>query len=303
MNPPTCATALVHNGNNSQLRPESSENWSLGIDFKSKWLEGFEASTTYYNVAYKDKIVNMSDYMWQNYDSSPASYALYKAYIHPIHNPANCNGNDSSTWDPVLKYWAKTVVSIYGNIDKTQICNVNVVFDGANSNFASEVQRGLDINLTYLRPTDHDGVFNFGLYATTVLDNKNQVYGAAPIEQIGGINQPVRWRGRGSIGWSLDNLAASVFVNYTGPAINSNPTFSYVSKGVPAYYTTDVTVAYAFTEELGWSGFSGTRLTLSAQNVFDQNPPIELNGTTSAYDGSHYSALGRTVTLQLTKDF
>jgi len=31
--------------------------------------------------------------------------------------------------------------------------------------------------------------------------------------------------------------------------------------------------------------------------------PIELNGTTSAYDGSHYSALGRTVTLQLTKDF
>lgn len=301
--PTYCVSSVVHNGNNSKLRPETSENWSLGIDFKSRWLEGFEASTTYYNVAYKNKIVNMSDYMWQNYIGSPASRALYKDYIHPVHNPANCNGNDASTWDPVLKYWVKTVVSVYGNIDRTQICSVSMVFDGANSNFAGEVQRGLDINLTYLLPTDHNGLFNFGLYATTVLDNKNQIVGSAPVEQIGGINQPIRWRGRGSIGWSLDKLAASVFVNYTGPGVNSNPTFSYVPKGAPAYYTTDVTVAYAFTDQLGWSGFSGTRLTFSAQNVFDQNPPIELNGTTSAYDGSHYGALGRTVTLQLTKDF
>nr|WP_156133365.1 hypothetical protein [Massilia sp. JS1662] len=49
-------------------------------------------------------------------------------------------------------------------------------------------------------------------------------------------------------------------------------------------------------------GFGGTVLALSAQNLFDRAPQVVLNGT-SSWDSQNASAIGRFVSIPLTKSW
>ena len=49
------------------------------------------------------------------------------------------------------------------------------------------------------------------------------------------------------------------------------------------------------------SGFmQNTRVSLSAQNLFDRTPPLVLTSGGAAFDGNNANVFGRIVTLQLT---
>jgi iron complex outermembrane recepter protein len=296
-------TVLWITGNNANVKPETSENWSLGFDYKPSWLRGFDLGLTYYSIAYSNKIDSMANYSFTML-SSAQNYATYAAYIHKISTPSGCSGTDSSTWGSDLQYWAKSVPAIYGSLDSSYVCSVNVVLDGRTANVAAQRQRGLDANIRYTLPTDNYGMFLFNLYATTLLDNKVQtVSGADFSEQIGGMYKPVRWRGRMGVNWMMDQVSVNVFVNYVGPGINDAKLYDTLRTKTPSYTTLDLGFSYRFKEELGWKGFSGTTLSINAQNAFDQNPPVILTTYDSSYDPSKYSAIGRVITLQLTKDF
>jgi len=65
--------------------------------------------------------------------------------------------------------------------------------------------------------------------------------------------------------------------------------------------TYDATLSYAFRDSAPYH-LDGIRLTLSAQNLTDEDPPIVLNGTVS-WDSQTASAIGRLVAFEITKSW
>jgi iron complex outermembrane receptor protein len=109
---------------------------------------------------------------------------------------------------------------------------------------------------------------------------------------------PVSLRMRASAGWKLGAVSANVFANYIGSYTN---TAIVPNTEVPSMTTFDATLTYAVDKGVGY-GFGGTVLALSAQNLFDRAPPVVLNGT-SSWDSQNASAIGRFVSISLTKSW
>jgi iron complex outermembrane recepter protein len=297
------AGVLIIGGDSPNVKPETSENWSTGIEYKPQWLEGFDLALTYYSVAYTNKIdsPNATSYL-----ASAASAQEYSQYITKIDNTICTSAADADS--RIKEAIASTLYQAW--YDKSYACNIGYILDARTQNIAATKQRGLDVNINYLYPTDEYGLFTFGLYASTVLDNKVQsTKGGSFIEKINGYGQPVRWKGRGTIGWMYDGFNVMWFINYIGNGdLNAGGT-TYALSGTngrePAYITADLNLSYDLSKVAGWKGFAGTRLSLNVRNVFDINPPISLTSSYTAYDPYRYSgyATGRIMTLQLTKDF
>jgi iron complex outermembrane receptor protein len=67
---------------------------------------------------------------------------------------------------------------------------------------------------------------------------------------------------------------------------------------VDSYHTVDATLAYDFAETNSF--LNGVGLSLNAQDLFDEDPPVVLNGTVS-WDNQNVSPLGRMVSFVVTK--
>jgi iron complex outermembrane receptor protein len=286
-------------GNSSDAKPETSENWSTGFRYKPAWIDGLELSTTFYNIAYSGKLSGPNTGLFL---SSAANRAAYAPFIHAVHNPGTCSNSDRSTWDPVLKAWFSKPAVYTVNLGNP--CDVNVVFDGRTANLSAVHQRGIDFNINYYLDAASYGTFSLGVGGSTILDYKQQ---AAPgqeyQQQLNGTYQAVRWRGHGSINWMLGTVSANLIANYVGGGKNTAPLNTTVNTNIKPFVSFDAGVNYRF-DDTAWVGLRGIRLSLNAQNVFDQNPPITLMSG-SAVDMSRYymASMGRILTLQLTKDF
>ncbi len=288
-------------GNPSKLQPQKANTWSVGFDYSPHWLDGFKVGASYFDLRYKDQINSPLVF---NAFSNPAVYAIYKTYIHPVHQPAGCHEGDPSTYDPALLPYI-TAVAIYGSTSG-QVCNIQAVLDGRITNLASTQSDYVDFNTSYDYDTGSWGSLSFnGSMSVTLHNNTQPVKGAAITDNLGTIYNPVRFRGRASLGWFLESWNANLFMNYVGSyKNNATPTVGgvqYPQYWVPAWITFDAGVGYKFQDAV-WSGFNGTRLSLSASNVFNQAPPVVLTSN-SAMDPQNANPYGRMLTISLTKDF
>ena len=89
---------------------------------------------------------------------------------------------------------------------------------------------------------------------------------------------------------------ASTFLNHVGAV-----TDTVRGHGTGSFDTFDATLRYAIEAKAG--AMSGVELALSAQNLFDRHPPLYVPGTADAppYDSTNYSAIGRFVSLSVSK--
>ncbi len=116
------------------------------------------------------------------------------------------------------------------------------------------------------------------LNATKVVTEKLALALTAPQTSIRGqmANGGVMpWRGRATLGWSKDPWSATLFCNYVG---------TYENEPLPGRPDSQVTCWTTFDPDPGFdvgaiyhSGFlQNTRLSLSAQNLFDRTPALVL---------------------------
>src|SRR5690606_6966804 len=131
-----------------------------------------------------------------------------------------------------------------------------------------------------------------------VLTAKQSIVAGAPlIDVLGTFENPIKYRGRASAAWSRGPLTVATFANYTGSYLNT--AFAPNAK-IDAQVTIDLTARYRFDGEGGL--LNGLQASVSAQNLFDKEPPVVLNGI-YAYDGQQASAIGRFIRFELTKAF
>ncbi|MFL6603246.1 MAG: TonB-dependent receptor plug domain-containing protein [Steroidobacteraceae bacterium] len=288
-------------GDRPGIKPERARNWSAGLDLTPHWIPELRVSTTYYHIKYTDEIFGPP--VLPAAITNPQTYQLYKPFVHPIHNPANCTPGDRATYDPALLPLLDAV-GIYGtSISSTQACQIQAWVDGRVTNIGSMTQSGLDLNVAYDLDTAL-GHWSVNLNAVRVLKEDIAAVASLPETSVlGRINNLVRWRGRSSVGWRHGPLSATVFVNYVGSYLNNTPIVGRPNQTVPSWTTLDLTVGFDL-GRLSNSGFlKDSAISVSAQNLFDRDPPIVLTSGGAQFDANNANVFGRIVQLNVMKRF
>jgi outer membrane receptor protein involved in Fe transport len=118
---------------------------------------------------------------------------------------------------------------------------------------------------------------------------------AAPKDLLNRLNNILKFRGRGEIGWRQGPWTAELDINYTNRYTNDQVTpFQTVS----ADTTFDLRGSYTFGAEAP-ALLQDLEVTLGARNVLDEDPPFV--DVQSGMDGSVASALGRVISLTVDK--
>jgi iron complex outermembrane receptor protein len=271
------------NGGNSQLGPETAKTWSAGLDWKPQALDGLTVTATWYKILYDNRI-----------DVAPTTAltngSVYAAYIVRRPTASDVAGNAAFN---ALVAEAMTSPDLQNPVEP--VTNINVLLDGRRQNLGQLDQRGLDLSVRYAFSTPI-GDWTVGTEVAKVLKLERKSAASSPwIDVLDTFGNPVDLRVRGSLGWRQGGWSANAFANYTDSYLNTAVTPNVKVKSQTTY---DATTSYAFGDEAGWG--KGVRISANVMNLFDKEPPIVLNGTVS-WDSQNASAIGRFVSLEITK--
>jgi iron complex outermembrane receptor protein len=264
-------------GGNPDLGPERAKTQSFGIDFAPDWALAPRASLNYFHVDYQDQIGAPGG------DPNVLLQPLLAPYVARNPDPAVAAG-----------YMARR--SFQGQPEDP--ANIKVIVDGRSQNTSRVVTKGLEGQLQMQWQTAV-GTFNTGASALYLFNyDQALIKGAAQTDVVGTLNNPQRFQGRVQFGWRENELSASAFLNYSGHYENTTVT---PVQNIGSYTTVDVSLGYDFGQARGgW--LDSLRLQLTAQNLFDKEPPPVFNGVL-AFDPQVASALGRLVSFEVVKKF
>lgn len=283
-NSPTGTTnVLALFGNNPAIGPERARTWTAGVDAHPRFAPGLSGSLTYFDIAYRDRIANPSDDVFNFLQDRTRFAPLIDE--HP--DPAE-----------IAKYYtADTFINPFGIAP----ASVTAIVDARIANLARQTERGLDFDLGY-KFGKHDAQFELGVSGTRLLRlSQQQLAGTAVAQVLSTIGYPVDLRMRGRAIASFGRFDAALFVNYVDSYRN---TAVQPEERVASWTTVDLDIGYHLTADRGL--LRGLRLSLSASNLFDRDPPyanVRTNLSASGYDAENASPVGRLVALQLTKSW
>ena len=290
---PTVQGVNIHNGA-AHAHPALGRGWEVGADLAPDFLPGFQAQVTYWDTEYLGAFTTPSV---ANFLNTPALYSQVHFYPGAGASPdmvyAAATGlQQSSALPPVISAILYTSV---GNYLYLYIAGID-----ANVNYAFDTDWGsFHVGDTVTELTK----YNEGLTATGTVFSVLNTTGAnnsfpSPSTQM-----------RANFGWTGDNLAADLFINYVGPYRNWSGTSviplakdavgNPVGGGDPvkANVTFDLHLSYQLPE----SAWGSDRVSLTVINLADTDPPFYLGAT--GYDSWLASPLGRVIKIGFTAAF
>lgn len=301
---------LVSSFRFNQLQPETAKIFSLGADYSPSFIEGLKLGVTYYNVNYTDRI---SDLPAANTAlSSTSAFALYSPFFTPAPQPSTCvngsaNGNPGtpqySTYNPLYLPYLNAAGSFPPTTQSD--CNLVGILDSSTRNLGSVKQSGLDFTLNLSRDVSIGTVSFDGSFTKVLNLDRSLLPGLPMVSALDVIGQQVSERGRFSLGLKSGPFSGNVAANYIGSYLNDQtPTVSGTklpNQQVPSWTTFDLNLSFSPQTEDGL--FSGTRFTVSARNVTDDDPPVVLTSVPTAADINVHNVFGRIITLEISKEF
>ncbi|WIO74922.1 TonB-dependent receptor [Porticoccaceae bacterium LTM1] len=216
-----------------QMKPETSDNYTLGIDWLPAFMDGLEVSATYNRIEYNDRIaaVGSRDYAPEILMNIPG-YAL----------------RDPETGKLV---GVRTgLINVGQRLLEAVDFKVSYDFDSAIGHFRA----GLN-----------------GTYTGTLDDIP--VPGMSPASRNGVHFGPDIWRGRAYLDWYEGDYSATFTVNYSssyediGRYADAEGNWVEETDSVEGYTTFDLTGRYS-NQESGWTVLAGVRNLLDADFPF-----------------------------------
>ncbi len=291
-------TGILLTGGNGNLKPQTGQAYSFGVDLTPSMVPGLRIALTYWVNKLRGGITAPQ--------TALALGAADLSYLLQLY-PAGATAAQISAATAGLPQQAALNANTYFiyNFQQQNVLNLDVA--------------GIDVSANYQATTDY-GKFTLGggFARKTKFD---QFFGATgtkfSVLGTAGFNTTfpsVKFEGRFNVGWELGGLEVNTYFNYLGKYKNwsgtaANPVTR--SNGVPtgggdvvqAYKTMDLNVSYKL-KDLGFLN-EGT-VFVDATNLFDRDPPFyntfTLNGA-SGYDPINASPLGRIVTVGLRAKF
>ena len=275
--------ALLVNGGNPQLKPEKATVWTVGVDFKPLDAMGFSANLTYYDIVFKDEIIDAGSSV------SIVDVFLDQAILGPQivqQNPPN---------SLIRQYVsAPTYVNPF-NIDPATI---GAVIDDRELNLSTVKTRGLDFAAGY-KTTLWGSQLETGIDGTYIFAFDNQFSSTGPVTSFLNMPyEPIDLRLRARASFSRGPWSTGLFLNYTNAYKDTN----VVPSGHVASWTTaDAVISYEFASAM--SATRGLAASLSITNLTDRDPPYVTGYSNYGinYDGINANALGRFFALRLQK--
>ncbi len=271
-------------GGNTSLKSETAKTYSVGVDYTPQWLPGAKASVTYFSVEYDGQVVNYLSNL-----NVLASESLLAGTGVITRNPTQAQVNQLIATYPVNA----------GVLPSTWTLFV----DGRSLNLGKSLTNGIDFDLSYRVPTDHYGAFRFGFNGTYLTRYGAAISASAPLlDQLNTIQNPLRFRARGSVGWDLGGWSAVTYVNYLNGYTNNLAT---PVQSVSAYTTLDLHVSYDFRDTLPSKLLSNIRVGVDASNLFDTAPPFvnitANNNSPGGFDPNVANPIGRLISVSIDK--
>lgn len=294
-------------GGTAGIKPEKARTFSAGIDFTPDFAPGLTLSLNYYDIVYRNRIdspaLNAGAYAALLSSSLYAPRLTFSPRFYPS------SGLTVAEFDArIAAIEASTAPAFSGAPPAAS--TVVAISNGNRDNTGTLKTRGLDLSARYVRDLG-PVTLRAGAIGTYVLNFDYSILPGAPsvdyVNQFSAIGSPLRLRGRGELGLDAGGLSATAYVNYSNrysfprsllPAAAPDR-FTHVA----SYTTVDLTVSYDTGSSSDLSLLRNLRISASAQNLFDKAPPLVLNGGASPilYDPTNASALGRLISIQVTK--
>jgi outer membrane receptor protein involved in Fe transport len=266
---------LYLGGGNSELEPETSTNWTAGIDIAPSSLPDLSLSLTYYSIAFENRIGN-----------SP--FPFYEAYTNPERFPGIFYRNPSQA--QVDNYLSQ--IDIFYD-PAPGPGEVEAIFDDRLRNIARMDISGIDFHASYLWRTEL-GEFSLGGSASWIFEFDQFVDGATQsVNRLNVVAGPVDFRSRITGNWSQGPWRAAAAWNFIDGYSNTTST---LRPNIDAWSTIDMRLAYRFGES-----DDGAEIAFSVLNVFDEDPPFVDSPSATGFDSANASPLGRFASLSVRK--
>lgn len=271
---PTGTTyGIARTGGNPDLKPEEGTSWTLGVDWVVPFFDDLRLSLTHFSLDY-DNIVGQVPPTALSQESLYADFITRNPPLQEVEALIAASPG-LATFDPQL---------------------VRVIIDRRSNNLGSSKIRGLDFSGAY-GVDSSVGKFDFSLGGVYYTKFENRLTATSPwADRRDLINWPTRYRLQGRATWNLDAWRAGIYVNYVPSYTND---LVQPRDSVDDWMTIDGQVRYEFAAHEGvWRGVS---VALDFQNLFDKDPPFVDNPAGFGYDPQQANAMGRVMSLQLSK--
>lgn len=266
---------LQRHGGNPDLKPETAETLSAGIDYQPRGGPAF--SLNLFETRFTDRIAR------------PVTENINGVLFDPTLAPFVTRVNPGTS--PADRALVESFAGIEGFPAAQPIENFRAIVDARWVNTGAVTVRGLDLSG---RQGFDLGAGHLALDASAswILDYETRPTPTAAVRSVAGlIGYPVKLRGRAGATWSQGDLTAGAHWNHVD---------AYRDRAgvrIDAWDTVDL--------QIGWSpdrgALRGTRVSLTVQNALDADPPFYNAPTGYGFDAGQASLLGRVVALQLTR--
>lgn len=274
---PADATVLYLAGGNPDLNPERARTWSTSLAFHPEALPGLEAELTWFNIDYTSRVIQ--PIVLGQALSNPL-YAEFITYSPTAAEQAEILANYPFTNASGAAYDPNSVVAFVPNL---------------YINISQQLVKGLDLSGSYR--------FDLGTGRLTIrgstswLDSRWKVTSAQSAYDLAGILfYPAKINSRVGAIWNHSGFTASLFGNYRSGVTNRAD-----GKKGASFTTFDSTLRYDTGSRN--DALSGLAFELSALNLFNRAPPLYTPSslTNAPYDSTNYSAIGRYLSLSVSK--
>jgi len=279
---PADATALMSYGGNPDLRAERARTWSATLAFHPEALPGLDAELTWFDINYTDRVVQPL------------------IYQQALSNPAYVDYVDLSPTPEKIQDLFEVYNDVFNNLSGMAYDPSKVValIRDQYVNAARQRIKGFDLSGSYRFDLDGGQLTVRG--SASWLDSVQTTSAGQPEQTLAGtIFNPASLKGRIGAVWTSGSFSASGFVNYTGGVTYHLATT--VTDKTASFTTADVTINYNLGKRAG--AFSGLTLGLSVQNLLNRAPPLypAAGALYMPYDATNYSAIGRFVSVSVSK--
>lgn len=238
-------------GGNSDLLPEDSKSWSIGMILTPRWVPELRISVDWTKINKTDNISNIgSDQLVINNETFVPGAI--------VRGPAP--QGDTFGVGPIV-----------------QIRNTLLNVAQANA-------EAYDFALDYRLPTDRAGTWGLSAVATRMMHNTTQLIPTAPIVENVAVSGVLEWKGNAILSWDYRQLSAAWTARYldsywllSSHQVVANQGSATVRNQI--YH--DLFASYKIASPGGI--FAKTEIQLGVNNIFNTRPPVDVNSTSTLY--------------------
>ena len=202
----------------------------------------------------------------------------------------------SDAWAPQINGVVTTLVELVRYMESAGH-QVHVIEPGMFKTRPCPGYPGIDLAVRYRFELTDAG--SFELYGiASYLDTSRKLFPASgPIDLSGTIFNPPRFKLRSGLGWSRSELMINLIANYIGGVTDNRLTETDKVSGLTTF---DLSIRHHLGSKAG-----GIDIQATALNLFDKMPDRIRQASViyAPYDSTNYSAIGRYLSLSLTKSF